>query len=33
MSFSEQKYPGIPAVIPVEFDAFYSGSLPLHFLP
>jgi len=20
-------------VIPVEFDAFYSGSLPLHFLP
>jgi len=33
MSFSEQRYPGIPAGIPAETDAFYSGYLPLYFLP
>ncbi|MBP1670316.1 MAG: hypothetical protein H6Q21_2682 [Bacteroidetes bacterium] len=33
MSFSEQRYPGIPAGIPAESDAFYSGYLPLYFLP
>ena len=33
MSFFAQRHPGIPAVIPAEFDAFYSESLLLRFLP